>query len=160
MFQVSQPYLRFWPDPKHFIVKKKLCCGHKKYGSILSLRTISFSVLRDVPHPNFETFVSLVHSIFWRQAKTFVTEVGYVMNVYTKTSSDKTCIKMILLLLDHCILVFEFGTMLSSMAFEDWHVHFRLHWTIFRQEMQGQTNLSYFLLYAVFGLKWQKNSDA
>ena len=23
VFQVSRPYLRFWPDPKHFIVLKK-----------------------------------------------------------------------------------------------------------------------------------------
>ena len=51
MFQVSRPYLGFWPDPKHFIVlkniiyiynkkKKKMCCGHKTYGSILSFRYI------------------------------------------------------------------------------------------------------------------------
>ena len=52
VFQVSRPYLGFWPDPKHFIVlkkkkniyiykkkkkKKKMRCGHKTYGSILFL---------------------------------------------------------------------------------------------------------------------------
>ena len=54
VFQVSRPYLGFWPDPKHFIVLKKNCiqnkkkkkkkekrkmlCVHKTYGSILFLR--------------------------------------------------------------------------------------------------------------------------
>ena len=53
VFQVSQPYLGFWPDPKHFIFycvkkkkkiyiyiskEKKKRCGHKTCGSILALR--------------------------------------------------------------------------------------------------------------------------
>ena len=32
VFQVSQPYQRFWPDPKHFIVLKEKKKGKKKKG--------------------------------------------------------------------------------------------------------------------------------
>ena len=74
---------------------KKLRCGHKTYGSILSLRTVSFSVFRSTNYGTSRTQISrfssqgffwLVRSIFWRQAKTFVTEAGYVINqfVYNK----------------------------------------------------------------------------
>ena len=76
-----------------------MCCGHKTYGSILSLWTVSFSLFRSTNYGTSRTqiFVGLVHSIFWRQAKTFVTEAGYVINqcVYNKTLSDKTLNKMI-----------------------------------------------------------------
>ena len=83
VFQVSRPYLRFWPDPKHFIAlkeekrrrrkkerkkkkKKKMCCGHKTYGSILSLQPVSFSVFV-VPITGrlalkFEIFITIFRS--------------------------------------------------------------------------------------------------
>ena len=60
VFQVSRPYQRFWPDPKHFIVlksnKKKKKSGHKTYGSSFFLRTVSISVYN-------MTFMKLKH--FW-----------------------------------------------------------------------------------------------
>ena len=68
VFQVSRPYLGFWPDPKHFIVLKKkyiyiikikkLHYGHKTYGSILSLRDrFFFGILYDITVMKLKNFL-------------------------------------------------------------------------------------------------------